>query len=611
MLKVPSRRDFAEIGAFTARRLLQSLAPSNRRPAVKRLSLDIGGRYFENMSDPYQVFTFNVPDGRGGMIQVKKSTADIMLIEQRSYVAAQQALASVLEGLENAGIISPTPDGFEAPTGLRSVPMHLRDASALLTAYPHTNDVYFPDTTRRIEGMAVPKGVAPMYLTWKAMNPEHCSDETIIGAMTEILSAVRLLHGAANANAMMSPAVHIAINRLGYTDYMFSQLDAAADSPLVPKMSTGRPRAEILRGAWSDNRYYNTQSSLYNPPVYSDKNLYVPAMGAKDAVGIELYRDGPMGARTTKYANPCFPEWFKPVHFADFAASGSAPSAGFIVQGSSDWLWLRSIRTRRAAWSFADTGELTAREGRVWVSDPTGPDALYRNLAYGTADLNYFTANDTADAQRTGRRLRDWYLTYKPRDEVKCADAMTDFATLVQLARYMRVMPPHVLLHSVMGYHNALLKCSFEFVGVPFSTSLAEYQTRMRVERDAIATLAANSNVELVGGMGEPGFALTVKPPDSVILSDAGLTSATVASLQVGVATCAINPVVGVVCLALTGIAILIAELTGGRTQALITPYDPSRETLRNKRNAGLRSTFFRGMTPEYVVNASPVMRIP
>lgn len=567
-------------------------------------------RYFEGLDDPYRQFVFRVPDGQGGFRTVSKSTSEIMFIQQSGYQGAQNELRSMLDSLINNGILSDTnPWGQQGGAQCPNAYRHLMEPEKLLTAYPFTNDCYMPDSTVRIEGMAVPKGVKPVYVTAKVFDRNAVTDEFIMTFCTEILTYVRLLHGSANANAMMSPAVSIALNRIGYTETMFVAMDKTASMPLVPKLSTGRPQSEVLRGAWSDNRFFGSPDAGV---IYSNKNAYLPNLGAPDRTIIpDIYRDGPMGASTTRYVNPTFPEFFRPMHFARIADSGSAADAGFMIEGVSSQPWRWSLRNRRPLWTIADQATIEPRgDGMMYVTmDHTafssGGGGSLSDLLLGQR-LDSVAGIGTPDERI--RRLRDWYYAYKTKDEIRYHDAITDFATLCQLAEFLSTVPPHVLLHSVMGYHNALLRLSFDFVGQPFSTNLSEYQANMRIEREGIAELSAG--LEVAGDSRVPGYGLTVKAPDLVAWDNADLRGATVASLQIAIATCAANPIAGVVCLALVGCAVLVAELTGGRTQELITPRDRSREDIRDKRNGGIRSNWFRGYTPEYVVNASPVLRI-
>jgi hypothetical protein len=106
------------------------------------------------------------------------------------------------------------------------------------------------------------------------------------------------------------------------------------------------------------------------------------------------------------------------------------------------------------------------------------------------------------------------------------------------------------------------------------------------------------------------GFGMYVKPPDSVVMADAGLSAATVASLSIAASITATNPAAGLVCFAFVGLAVLFAELEGGRAQNLITPRDRSTEHLRDAVNKGLRCNWFRGYTPEWIVNSMPVIKV-
>lgn len=560
--------------------------------------------YFGNMADPYKLFQFRIPDGKGGFNSVELSTAQLMKIDQSGYIESQNALRSILSSLETAGIIS-TVNPWSQP-GTQTLPVeyqHLSEPDKLLTEYPFRNDVYRHDSARKVEGVAVPRNVVPVWVTQKVFDRASFSDEALTSVMTDILTHIRLMHGAANANAMCSPSVSIAVNRLGYTDRLFRNLDETAKSPFVPKSARGVPEMDQLRGAWADNRFFQ----------YSDKNAYLPNLGAAGRTLIpDILRNGENGARGTRYVNPAFPEFLRPIHFARFADSGSEPTAGFVITGLSDRIYRLSILNRRPVYTFSD---VAVTDGVSIVAPIERAEAFIAGERLDSFSVDSFSARGASEsdariiaANMIERRLRDWYLAYKTSCDIRIADAVTDFATLVQLARFIAYVPPHVLLHSVMGFHNALLRLSFEYVGVPFSTSLTEYQAKMRMEREAIAGLAANRDI--VGDSREPGFALAVKPGGLVAIESAELQSATVASLQLAISTAVANPVLGVVCIALAGLTVLIAEIFGGRTQPLIIARDRSREDIRDKRDAGIRSNWFRGHTPEMVVNMSPVVRV-
>lgn len=614
-------RALATGGALFLDRLIEPLLPKiGRSFAGGTLKWDGAKLYFEGLEDPFKVFEFTVPDGSGGTKRISQSTAQLLKIEQASLEQARNELISQLQGLIDAGIVSER-NPWEGP-GTAQVPngySHLKDPSSLLTAYPFTNDVFMPDTTRKIEGMAVPAPCSPMYLTPKAFDPVAFPTDAMFAASSALLTAIKLVHNACNANPAVSPAVNIALNRLGYTETMFRAMDAQAAIDVVPKRR-GIPEIEVNRGAWSDNRFFGDPANGATE-AYSNKNAYLPELGAFDQSAVsDIMRNGEQSSRTTRFINPAFPEWFRPLHLAAIAPAGSRPDAGFVLQGQTDQIYRLSASRRRAVFTFSDMFETNGDIMRAPGAEIFRADGWLGDIS-PNCHLSYFQrqsfggwGTDAADyrdlPQIVVRRLRDWYLTNKVKCDIRMADAVTDFAALVQLARFIAYVPPHVLLHSVMGYHNALLKMSFEYVDVPYSTSIQEYQTKMRIERSAIAALSQNSRYQNLSNSNDLGYALTVKPPDSIILSDEGLRSATVGSLSLAIATCAINPYAGVVCIALVGCAILIAELTGNKAQPLITPRDKSRETLRDKRDGGIRSNWFRGVTPEYVINAVPVVRV-
>jgi len=331
-----------------------------------------------------------------------------------------------------------------------------------------------------------------------------------------------------------------------------------------------------------------------------------------------LYRTGDLGdGANTRFVNPAFPEYLTPIHCVKLPAAGMSPSAGFTIVGMSDVRYKLALSQRRPLWTFADQCTISIPSGVVRPGAPyEGSGNLYSQFASWiyNGDLASWRNEGSRIDETNGpygvmRRLRDWYYANKPNDVITVSDPITDMAAAVQLARFMVEIPPHVLLHSVMGFHNAMLKLSFLQVNVPYSTSIEQYALKMRLERDGIAAMA-NKYGLIDHGTTEPGYALTVKAPSSVIMADAGLQAATVTSLSIAAATCAANPAVGVVCLALVGIGILVAELEGGRAQNLVTPRNRAKEDLRYNRNGGVRTNWLRGITPEWVVNSIPVQRV-
>lgn len=596
-------RDAVKIASLSYARFFQSLLPSVGKSYAKSVVKWQGAStYFTGMSDPFKTFEVRLPNGQ----VASKSTAELLKIQKGALDQSRNQLRSVLEGLKRNEIVSSSnpwldPRGYAIPQGYS----HLATPDKLLTEYPFRNDVYQHDPLRKVEGLAVPNSVESLWVTHKVFNRSQFSDEAMTSAMVEILTCVKLIHNACNANAMMSPSVHIALNRLGFTDTMFARLDAQASEPVVPKRS-GIPVREANRGAWSDNRFFGDPryGAQYS---YSNKNLYLPALGNLDQTSVpDVYRDGPQGEISTKFVNPCFPEWFRPIHFASLAPSGSSPDAGFMIEGNASEIYRMSLRNRGAVFSFSDVSRIGPSE--LMMGDPINYREPFLNNLSGAVYLSYFTGVDGSGRDRNARRLRDWYLTSKPKCDIRMADAVTDFATIVQLGNFILNVPPHVLLHSVMGFHNALLKLSFEYVGVPYSTNITEYQTKMRIEREGILNLSRNPALENLSGSSELGFALTVKPQDDSVLENAQLRDITVATLQTAMGAAIANPVAGVVCFALVGLAVLIAEITGGNAQPLITPRDRSREDLRDKPNGGIRCNWFRGYTPEMIINTIPVL---
>lgn len=602
----------ASVAALFLERLNQSLNPSvGYSYAGKPLSWKGASLYFEGLSDPYKVFEFTVPDGHGGTMKVSKSTAQLLKIEQAGYIQGQNELRAILQGLIDGGVCTESNpwEGAGAPQPPNAY-RHLKDPAALISDYPFTNDVYMPDMTRKTEGMAVPRRVSPMYLTPKVFDANAFPTDRMFAVSGAILTAIRLIHGSCNANAMMSPAVNIALNRLGYTDTIFRNMDLQAAADVVPKR-TGIPAIEANRGAWADNRFFGDPSRTA-AKVYSNKNSYLPQLGNLGDTHIEnILRNGPQSSASTRFINPCFPEWFRPIHLATMAPGGSRPDAGFTLIGQTDPIYVAAANRRRPLFTFSDMFETNAdfMASTDLHSEQFRTDGWLTDLAW-RVHMSYYTRGEYGDPEAAIRRLRDWYLTNKPKCDIRMADPITDFATLVQLARFIAYVPPHVLLHSVMGFHNAMLKLAFENCGVPYSTSITEYQTLMRRERDGIAALSASQDLVNASGSSDLGYALTVKAPDSIILSNADLRDTTVASLSIAAAATAANPVAGVVCFALVACAIIYAEVTGNTMQPLITPRDRSREDIRDTFNGGIRCNWYRGITPEHIVNTSPVLRV-
>jgi hypothetical protein len=496
--------------------------------------------------------------------------------------------------------------------------MSLANPKSFLTDYPFKNDVYTANITEKVEGMAVPTTLmSPAYLTPRVFDRAALPDDMFIRYIERIYTAVHMMHVAANCNPSLSPAVHIALNRLGSTEAVFAAMDNTARSPLVPK-TQNIPEAEVLRGAWADNRYFGDMGSERSI-CYSNKNAYLPMLGnPRDTRVPNLYRTGDLhDGRNTRFVNPAFPEYLTPIHCVKLPAAGMSPSAGFTIVGMSDVRYKLALSQRRPLWTFADQCTISIPSGVVRPGAPyEGSGNLYSQFASWIYDGDLASwRNEGSRIDETNgpygvmRRLRDWYYANKPNDVITVSDPITDMAAAVQLARFMVDIPPHVLLHSVMGFHNAMLKLSFLQVNVPYSTSIEQYALKMRLERDGIAAMA-NKYGLIDHGTTEPGYALTVKAPSSVIMADAGLQAATVTSLSIAAATCAANPAVGVVCIALVGIGILVAELEGGRAQNLVTPRNRAKEDLRYNRNGGVRTNWLRGITPEWVVNSIPVQRV-
>jgi hypothetical protein len=613
-----TNKDLKKIGARTFLAFLDSVSPVNNLTSSSQRILNWGeaDMWFDGMADPYKVFSFDMPNVNGGRTNYRMSTAELMKIDRAGYEAARGELSNMLSEMQEAGILS-----IENPWNRDNTVadyMSLANPKSFLTDYPFKNDVYTANITEKVEGMAVPTTLmSPAYLTPRVFDRAALPDDMFIRYIERIYTAVHMMHVAANCNPSLSPAVHIALNRLGSTEAVFAAMDNTARSPLVPK-TQNIPEAEVLRGAWADNRYFGDMGSERSI-CYSNKNAYLPMLGnPRDTRVPNLYRTGDLhDGRNTRFVNPAFPEYLTPIHCVKLPAAGMSPSAGFTIVGMSDVRYKLALSQRRPLWTFADQCTISIPSGVVRPGAPyEGSGNLYSQFASWIYDGDLASwRNEGSRIDETNgpygvmRRLRDWYYANKPNDVITVSDPITDMAAAVQLARFMVDIPPHVLLHSVMGFHNAMLKLSFLQVNVPYSTSIEQYALKMRLERDGIAAMA-NKYGLIDHGTTEPGYALTVKAPSSVIMADAGLQAATVTSLSIAAATCAANPAVGVVCIALVGIGILVAELEGGRAQNLVTPRNRAKEDLRYNRNGGVRTNWLRGITPEWVVNSIPVQRV-
>jgi hypothetical protein len=613
-----TNKDLKKIGARTFLAFLDSVSPVNNLTSSSQRILNWGeaDMWFDGMADPYKVFSFDMPNVNGGRTNYRMSTAELMKIDRAGYEAARGELSNMLSEMQEAGILS-----IENPWNRDNTVadyMSLANPKSFLTDYPFKNDVYTANITEKVEGMAVPTTLmSPAYLTPRVFDRAALPDDMFIRYIERIYTAVHMMHVAANCNPSLSPAVHIALNRLGSTEAVFAAMDNTARSPLVPK-TQNIPEAEVLRGAWADNRYFGDMGSERSI-CYSNKNAYLPMLGnPRDTRVPNLYRTGDLhDGRNTRFVNPAFPEYLTPIHCVKLPAAGMSPSAGFTIVGMSDVRYKLALSQRRPLWTFADQCTISIPSGVVRPGAPyEGSGNLYSQFASWIYDGDLASwRNEGSRIDETNgpygvmRRLRDWYYANKPNDVITVSDPITDMAAAVQLARFMVDIPPHVLLHSVMGFHNAMLKLSFLQVNVPYSTSIEQYALKMRLERDGLAAMA-NKYGLIDHGTTEPGYALTVKAPSSVIMADAGLQAATVTSLSIAAATCAANPAVGVVCIALVGIGILVAELEGGRAQNLVTPRNRAKEDLRYNRNGGVRTNWLRGITPEWVVNSIPVQRV-
>lgn len=175
------------------------------------------------------------------------------------------------------------------------------------------------------------------------------------------------------------------------------------------------------------------------------------------------------------------------------------------------------------------------------------------------------------------------------------ADAITDFAQIMNLLSYFAELPPHVNLHSCMYFHNYLLRQSYQQIGRPYGTSLEQYRLSLGAEYSATSQATAMNKAA-------QGFDFTHSP--------ASLEGATVRSLAVALGAVVFGgPLVagaGLLAMALFSIGALIADMNRDRTY---TP-DKGKSLLRdryiNKARGALDTNYYRYFTPETVLESRP-----
>ena len=395
------KRQVKEIAAQSLLAFLDSVSPvngltSNSQRYVKWSDINM---YFDGMADPYKVFSFRLPGENGSAVTYSMSTAELMKIDRAGYQSAQSELSAIISELQDAGIISNENPWRNATfTGY----LNLDRPNMLLSDMPANNDVFIPNPQQKLEGMAVPSRMEPAYVTPRVFDRNALPDNAILAYIERIYAAVGNLHNAANCNPALSPAVHSAMNRLGFTRDLFASMDATASDPLVPK-TPGIPENIVRRGAWSDNRYFGDVRSDRSV-VYSNKNAYLPDLGAaNDSRVPNIYRNGPIGNSTTRFINPCFPEYLSPIHCVKLPSVGAPATAGFTVVGRSDPRYRLALSQRRPIFTFSDQCILSINEhfARPSASYPGSNGNVFSEVNY-VGTLASFTNSHSRTDETNG-----------------------------------------------------------------------------------------------------------------------------------------------------------------------------------------------------------------
>lgn len=177
--------------------------------------------------------------------------------------------------------------------------------------------------------------------------------------------------------------------------------------------------------------------------------------------------------------------------------------------------------------------------------------------------------------------------------EVTTADAVVDYAQIMNLLNYLIGMPPHVLLHSCMYFHNYLFRTSYNQVDAQYGTNFAEYRQRLNAEYQATSQATALEKAAT-------GFDMSSTP--------VSLEGQTVQSLAVAIAAVALGAPIavagaGLVAVALMAVGAIIAEIS---RQPYVYRPDPGKSVLRDNWRAGLNNNFWRYYTPDTVINSRP-----
>lgn len=204
---------------------------------------------------------------------------------------------------------------------------------------------------------------------------------------------------------------------------------------------------------------------------------------------------------------------------------------------------------------------------------PTQPSAVHKGLLIDTSTDSFYESFNRKtlvcvpedggfDRREFGRlRLSPAHVTYGA-----TSDALTEFAQLLCLAQFMVDIQSHVLLHSCVMFHQAMLQRTFEILRVPFGTTVPQYVAGIQAEnnmREQIAVSNANSVLQT-------GFSLTailsgLNNP-STSQARGNLSGSTVGTLPLAIANTIKNPTVGIPCALVSGVAALAAYLASDRS---------------------------------------------
>lgn len=204
-----------------------------------------------------------------------------------------------------------------------------------------------------------------------------------------------------------------------------------------------------------------------------------------------------------------------------------------------------------------------------------------------------FNINGPANAlwrrSATSRQRKYWM---EGSSEMTTADAVVDYAQIMNLLNYFVNLPPHVTLHSAMYFHNFLFRTSYQQVEAPYGTSFAQYRQRLNAEYTATSQATAIEKAA-------QGFDLAGTP--------VSLEGQTVKSLAVAMAAVALGgPItagLGMLGLGLMAIGAMIEEMS--RAPYRYNP-DPGRSVLRDQWRGGLGTNFWRYYTPDTVIRSRP-----